>query len=81
MANGNANTTVNFTADIKNVKQWSAEHPNLDTSIKTDFHSIEIKNVLLLYRPISGYKVLYPFIRKTLKAGLFKRKGFFKLIN
>ncbi|MCO4820455.1 MAG: DUF4981 domain-containing protein [Flavobacteriaceae bacterium] len=57
-------TTIRFKAEIPNIKQWSAEHPNLYTLIlktkdskgrtievttrKIGFRSIEIKNGLLL---------------------------------
>ena len=67
---GNANTSVNFSADIKNVKHWNAEHPNLytlliktedekgniieATSIKIGFRSVEIKNGLLL---VNGQRI------------------------
>lgn len=57
-------TRINFIATISDIKQWSAEHPNLytlilnikdhsgemleTTSIKIGFRSVEIKNGLLL---------------------------------
>ena len=61
---GNGESSVDFSALINHVKQWSAEHPNLytlliktedekgntleATAIKIGFRSIEIKNGLLL---------------------------------
>ncbi|MEN8120460.1 MAG: glycoside hydrolase family 2 TIM barrel-domain containing protein [Bacteroidota bacterium] len=67
---GNADVSVNLSADIKNVKQWNAEHPNLytlliktedrkgntkeATSIKIGFRSVEIKNGLLL---VNGQRI------------------------
>jgi beta-galactosidase len=62
--------TTNFSALINNVKQWSAEHPNLYTlvieikdnkekiievtAIKIGFRSVEIKNGLLL---VNGQRI------------------------
>lgn len=66
----NSKSTVNFSAPIKNVLQWSAEHPNLYTlvlelknkkkkvlevtSTKIGFRSVEIKNGLLL---VNGQRI------------------------
>ncbi|RLD84243.1 MAG: beta-galactosidase [Bacteroidetes bacterium] len=68
--NGNSSASVNFSTVIKNVKQWSAEHPNLytlliktedekrnvieATSIKIGFRSVEIRNGLLL---VNGQRI------------------------
>ncbi|UMB60434.1 DUF4981 domain-containing protein [Lutibacter sp. A80] len=65
-----SNNTVNFKAEIPQVKQWSAEHPNLYSLIlevkdkkgnvleviptKIGFRSVEIKNGLLL---VNGQRI------------------------
>lgn len=62
--NKNSNASVTFNANIKNVKSWNAEHPNLYTlklktkdkkaqvlekiNTKIGFRTVEIKNGLLL---------------------------------
>jgi beta-galactosidase len=67
---GNNESQVNFQATVKNVKQWSAEHPNLyslvielkdkkgsiieSTAFKIGFRSVEIKNGLLL---VNGQRI------------------------
>jgi len=67
---GNNESQLNFQATIENVKQWSAEHPNLYTLVielkdkkgnmieatasKIGFRSVEIKNGLLL---INGQRI------------------------
>jgi beta-galactosidase len=68
--NGNQKYSTSFSATIDNVKQWSAEHPNLytlqielqdkkgktleATARKIGFRSIEIKNGLLL---VNGVRI------------------------
>ncbi|MGH1434390.1 MAG: glycoside hydrolase family 2 TIM barrel-domain containing protein [Lewinella sp.] len=68
--NNSENRSTNFSMTIPNVKQWSAEHPNLytliletldqeghlleTTSTKVGFRSVEIKNGLLL---VNGQRI------------------------